>query len=263
MTRKSAPWFRSSKNSWYITVDGRRISLGVRGEENEADAVKSWHKLMALAKDEKPSKPKHEPTVCEVITAFLANADGRMKPKTVKWYAAFLTPFAEHYGSVKASALKVEQAESYARKPKWSQSTRHDFLGVLASAFRFAERTEMIERTPLRHLHKPPKASRGETALVSPEDHAVLLAHATPAFKPFLIVLHATGARPSEVASITAENLDADAGLVRLRDHKTAHHGKKRVLYLTPEAVSILRKLKNKYGEGVLLRTKAIVDPIV
>src|SRR5262249_16151522 len=32
MARPTKPWFRASKNGWYVTVDGRKVSLGVRGE---------------------------------------------------------------------------------------------------------------------------------------------------------------------------------------------------------------------------------------
>ena len=36
MPRPAAPWFRSSANNWYATVDGRKVSLGVRGEDNDS-----------------------------------------------------------------------------------------------------------------------------------------------------------------------------------------------------------------------------------
>jgi hypothetical protein len=52
MFKPSQPWFRNSKNAWYIKVAGRRISLSVVGRENESDAIHAWHRLMA-----NPSKP--------------------------------------------------------------------------------------------------------------------------------------------------------------------------------------------------------------
>jgi integrase len=90
--------------------------------------------------------------------------------------------------------------------------------------------------------------------LVTPEEHAHLLEKATRAFGLFLRVLYATGARPGEVARITAENFDPDAGLVRLRQHKTAHKGKVRVVYLPPETVALLSELARRYPSGPLLR---------
>ena len=77
----------------------------------------------------------------------------------------------------------------------------------------------------------------------------------TPAFRLFLTVAYATGARPGEVAAITAENFDAERGIVRLRAHKTAHKGKQRIVYLTPELTALCRQLAALYPEGPLLRS--------
>ena len=178
------------------------------------------------------AKPKQEPSVGEVATAFLADAEGRVKPKTLAWYRDFLMPFAKKHGKTKASELSAFVAEAYSRKPTWGDSTRHDCLGAIATAFKWAERARLIDKTPLQGLKRPPNPSRGAEAVISPEDHERLLAVAGKRFKPFLRLLHLTGARPGEIASITAENFDADNALVRLKDHKTAHKGKSRTLYL-------------------------------
>ena len=41
------PWFRESKNTWYVTVNGQSVSLRVRGFLSKAEAWKAWHRLMA------------------------------------------------------------------------------------------------------------------------------------------------------------------------------------------------------------------------
>jgi integrase len=197
-----------------------------------------------------------EPTVAEVITQFLADCDGRVKGKTLAWYRAFLEPFQARRGSVKASALTPTLAEAYSRKSEWSASTRHDFLGVLAGAFKWAERARLVDRTPLRGLRRPPKASRGMDVVVTLEELARLLEAATPQFRLVLETLWGTGARPGEVAAISAENFDADAGLVRLKEHKTAHKGKARFLLLTPALVEMLKRQRERYQSGPLLRNR-------
>ncbi len=207
MARKGKPWFRQSKGTWYATVEGRKVSLGVRGEENEADAYRAWHRLMAGLREEK-IKPKREPSVGMVIREFLADCEGRVKAKTLRIYRYFLKPFRTRHGKTKVSDLTPTLAEAYSRRRGWSESTRHAFLGTLATAFRWAVKAKLIAATPLADLELPPKASCGADAVVTPEDHASLVANATPAFSLFLRVLYATGARPGEVASITAENFD-------------------------------------------------------
>jgi integrase len=58
-----------------------------------------------------------------------------------------------------------------------------------------------------------------------------------------------------EATAIMAENFDAANGTMRLRQYKTAHKGKSRVLYLPPEITALLSKLAKRYPQGPLLRT--------
>jgi integrase len=76
------------------------------------------------------------------------------------------------------------------------------------------------------------------------------------AIKPFLKHLHLTGARPGEVAAITAENVDEANAVVWLRERKTARHGKRRTNFLCPEAVAVLNEQRATYGSGYLLRNR-------
>src|SRR5262249_28997591 len=145
--------------------------------------------------------------------------------------------------------LTATQADAYARRGDWSNSTRHDFLTALATAFRWAGH-------PIQGLKKPPKESRGDKALVSADAHAKLYEAAPTHFKPFLALLHLTGGRPAEIAAIAAENFDEARGMVRLKQHKPARHGKSRIILLCPEAVRILREQQAKHGCGHLLRNR-------
>ena len=254
MARPNRPWFRESKQTWYATVEGKMVSLGVKGLDNEADAFKAWHKMMAGVKEK--AKPKPEPTVAEVAMGFLADVEGRAKPNTIRAYRYFLLPFAKQHGKAKPSDLSPPLAEAYSRKPSWAADTRADFLGALQTMFKWAERARLIDRTPLVGLKRPPKASRGAEAVISPADHERLLEAAGKRFKPFLRLLHLSGARPGEVAAITAENFDVEGGMIRLKEHKTAHKGKSRTIYLCPEAVALLLEQMALYGSGFLFRSR-------
>jgi integrase len=268
MGRPSKPWFRASKGTWYCTVEGKKVSLGVRGKENHAKAIRAWHRLMAEASPEEGgqapeatpeaepiARPEAEPTVGEVINAFLADCEGRIKSKTVRWYRGFLEPFAARHGEGKASALTPVQAEAYSRQQGWADASQCGFLGTLVSAFRWAVRARMLTSNPLMGTKTPPKPSRGAETLVTPEEHRRLVENASPTFALFLRVLYATGARPGEVARITAENFDQTNACVCLKEHKTARKGKTRTLYLPPEVVALLVKQRERYPTGPLLRT--------
>src|SRR5690348_17027479 len=103
MPRPSKPWFRAAKGSWYVTIDGRKVSLGVRGKENKKAALDAWHKL--LASGETPAAPKAAPTVGDIITAFLTDCRPRVKAKTLRGYRDFLEPFARLHGGIPAPSL--------------------------------------------------------------------------------------------------------------------------------------------------------------
>jgi integrase len=264
MARPSKPWYRASKDTWYATLDGRKVSLKVRGAKNEVEAIQAWHRLFATGTPEPTPVPQPQAeaeaqqaesvSVRTVIDAFLADAVSRTKAKTLRIYRYFLLPFAGAHGECPADALKPYVAEAYSRKPDWKPQTRHGFLTTLVSAFRWAQRAGLTDCNPLLGVRKPPKTSRGMEALLTPEQYARLLDAATPPFRLLLKVLYASGARPGEVAAITAENFDADAGIVRLAEHKTAYKGKVRVLYLPPETVALLVRQRERYRSGALLR---------
>src|SRR5262245_11840019 len=144
MAKTSKPWFRESAGTWYCTMAGRKVSLKVRGRENEKEAVQAWHRLFANGTPEPKPMPepkavvKAEPktdgdgvSVGTVITAFLADAESRAKAKTLKVYRYFLLPFADVHGELLADGLTPTLAEAYSRKPSWKPQTRHGFLSTL------------------------------------------------------------------------------------------------------------------------------------
>jgi integrase len=251
------PWYRKQKRSWYAWVNGQQVSLKVRGRRNAKAARAAWHRLRAG--EQRPSESAGRLTVRELIRRYLAGCRDRVKPKTLRGYSDFLLPFARRHGRMPAASLTPETAERYSRRPSWSATTRHGFLGTLLTAFRWAagRRAKLLASNPLDGVCRPPKASRGESALISPDDHQRLLTAATPQFRLFLAVLYATGARPGEVAAISAANFSPDAGTMQLTAHKTAHLGKCRTIYLPADVGELLRGLRQRYPSGPLLRNRS------
>ena len=266
MARANAPWFRVSKGAWYITTaDGRKVSLGVKGRGNEKQAVQAWHRLMGGMPLETLPTPQNTPqtlqvfpkpvtSVQAVLNAYLDDCEGRMKAESIRKRRYFLDAFKVSHGAKTAEELTPVHAEAFVRR--WGTTTQNDVLGMLQTAFRWGVRAKILTHNPLENLKRPPKRSRGAETILTADEHARLMANASPQFRLFLVVLHATGARPSEIASITAENFDAENALVVLENHKTAHKGKGRVIYLSPEIVALLAAQREKHPEGVLLRNR-------
>jgi integrase len=239
------PWYRSGKNSWYANVDGRQIALGVRGETNRREALTAWHKLIAAPV-----------SVRELVEQFLADAAARLKPNTVRIYRYDLGTLTERIGNVPAAKVAPVQLANWLRGLGVAPTTQGMMLRSAGACFGWAVRAGLLTDNPVRRVPKPRSSTRSESALISPETHAKLLAAATPEFGLVLRILYATGARPSEVCGITTAVFDPDSGVVKLRVHKSDHTGKPRLLFLPAALASEIKALSERYKTGPLLRSR-------
>jgi integrase len=260
------PWFRASKETWYATVDGKSVSLSVKGDTNRAEAFKAWHRLMAglpttpteppqtvVKPRQKPEESKPRATVQGVIDAFLTDGEGRMTAGCLRNYRIYLNGFAANHGERQADCITPTEAEAYARKGEWSDTYRANFLNCLRTLYRWAVRQGLVAVNPVEHVRKPTKKSRGVSAVISETEHRRLLAVSNELMRDYLTVLWLTGARPGEVAGLTAEQVrSATNGVIPLYEHKTAHKGKARFLILTEEALSILKRRAETVDSGLL-----------
>jgi len=239
----NGPWFRASKGTWYVTVEGKSVSLSVKGEGNRKEAVKAWHRL--LAEEPKPKakeEPKAEATVKEVVDAFLSVKEAVVKATTHYVYGCLLQKVTNAYGKVKAIDLKASDVLRWVYSLNVSASTRSDIAGVLASAFKWAEGEGLIPTNPLKAVKRPAGESRGAKAVVTEEAHAKLCEAANTELRLLLTLLHETGARPSELSRLTAQDVDCANSVAILTDHKTAHTtGRPRIIVLTALAITILQ----------------------
>lgn len=213
----------------------------------DADAIALNARQVAL-KDEPPRI-----VVQQVVDSFLADAKLRLTKEGWRKYYHCLSPFGNQLGPRPAESLTPAEVEAYARESKWSASYRNGILGSIVSAWRWTARSGLIAKNPLVGVRKPPKASRGAKALVSEENHRRLCKHAKPLLRAFLELLWFTGARPGEIASLRFEDVDAKNGVAILTDHKTAHLGKHRLIFLSTDALQIVRRLSKDVGEDGLL----------
>lgn len=264
--RSNGPWYRRSKGAWFTWHDGKLVSLGVKGELNKPEAMKAWHLLMAGGHQDRPVAPSEIPrprasagvTVRQVADGFLADISERAKPRTVKVYRFLLTALNTRCGDRRAESLTPADVEGYSRKPTWSVTTRRCFIDAALAAFRWAadRRQRLVAENPLIGIRKPPKASRGRSAVMSEEDLRLLTEKANPALRSLLVLLWETGARPSELCRMTAADVDLANAVAILTEHKTGHTGRPRLVVLTPTALEVLRPLVVRYPVGPLVRRR-------
>lgn len=249
------PWFRSGKDSWFVTLAGKQIDLGIPGpknDETERLAIEALKILLAghSARIPTPATAPPQPTVRECVDRFLAEARARdLSRETILQYRRYLDDLASHFPGP-LSEIRVEQIEAWGRRPTWKQSTRHNALCYAGMLFKYAGH-------PLR-LRIPAKTSAGAKSVITPEVHERILSATKGDFRQMIRFLWAVGCRPLEAASVTSDMVDLKASVVLLDKHKTVQYsGKPRVIYLTEDAITVVREQMAKYpGGGHLFRNR-------
>lgn len=257
MPRPHAPWFRKSKNSWYVKLAGRQVALGVRGRKNRPEALEAFARLLVgVTTSTGGARLGALPLrVRDMVDAFLADARPRVGAETLRGYRKYLVPFATTYGDRSAEGVTAREAEAFGQRLGWSPTYQAGFVGTLQSAYRWAVRQRLVVSSPVENCRKPLRRSRGTAAVVTEVEHRRLLEKARPDTRDLLVMLWHTGARPGEVAGLTAEQVRASVdGVIPLPCHKTAHRGKSRVLILVGEALVVARRRAEAVGSGLLFR---------
>jgi integrase len=124
----------------------------------------------------------------------------------------------------------------------------------LKRAYNWAEAEGILTSNPVKKVAKP--AARARDRILTPEERLEVAAAIKDAeFGDFVFALQETGCRPSEVARVTAADVDPEQGVWTLEQHKTRKRtGKPRVVYLTPPMLELTRRLLERHPEGTLFR---------
>lgn len=254
------PWYRASKGSWYATIGGKSVSLSVKGKSNRKAASAAWHKLMAGCP--RPERVATEPgpksdgmTVQGMVDAFLADAQSRLKPTTVRIYREYLRRFATTLGSEPVSELHPKDIHRWMLTTGKTGTTHGIALRSISACLGWAVKNDLLDANPAKKVNKPKSRSRSAEAVISDGDHAKLIGAATKEFRVVLQVLHATGCRPGEACKISGETFDPVNGVVKLIDHKSDKTGRPRVIFLPPAACELLKLQAARFEAGPLLRS--------
>lgn len=265
--RRPKPWFRTSKNAWYVQYHGKKILIGehpngapppkqTKGTWNAPQAIlDAFYKLMA-------SDPANLPKSDEIPTAqvcdlFLSHSERHNERATYLWYKHFLQSFSTLYGRTAAHELKPIHVSKWLDANTWKGGRRNAVIAV-KRAFNWADKQGVLSPNPLRNVEKPPAGRR--TRLVTPAERDEILAAVKDRnFREFLTALYLTGCRPSEVSRVTAANVNLDLGVWIFDQHKTGKKtGKPRIIYLSPEMLEMSRRLIAEHPEGPLFPSRKL-----
>ncbi|HEX5270932.1 MAG TPA: tyrosine-type recombinase/integrase [Gemmataceae bacterium] len=139
--------------------------------------------------------------------------------------------------------------------------------GTAPTTPRAKDEARLVDTNPVAGVAHPRTTGRGRKALVTPEQHArVLAAVKSRGLREMLVALENTGARPGELYAASAADWgDEDGAIVyhaadaRREDeyaHKNAGQGKDRVIFFTGDALAMMRELVRRRPTGTLFRTR-------
>ena len=247
------PFFRASRGLWYVQFDGKQHNLG----PEKASAFKRYHELMTTPAQKPIVKSD---TVVVVIDAFLDFVEHHRAPDTYRWYKDRLQLFTDFIPpDLTLNQLKPYHVQQWIDGyPDLASGTKRNYCRSIQRAMRWAEEQGYLDRSPLAHFKKP-RAGKREQVVSTGEYQKLLAETDDQAFKDLLIVTWETGCRPQESLRVESRHVD----LVNARwvfPASEAKGGKDlRIIYLTPNAMEITRRLMVKYPTGRLFRnTKSV-----
>lgn len=245
MARKPRPWYRTSTGEWYATMNGKQEPLGVHNRDDEAAAWAAMKNLISKALAEEPgAKPG---PIAAQLPDYIETLGATANPKTVASYTASLRAFVARFGNCAAGEIDPKSVEMHASAQGWSDSHKANYLWTAQAFVRWCGRKDFS-------LRRPAKDSRGASAVITEDTHRLILRETRGDFHELCRFWWAVGCRPMEGARITVDMVDWASGTVTLKQHKTRHKGKRRILYLTREAIAILQAQRERYGSGHLFR---------
>lgn len=251
------PYFREFDGWWYVQVrqDGRRKQVKLaKGRENEAQAQKRYHRIMAG--DEARPKSVFADAAVVALDEFLDFAINNLSETTSDWYANFLNSFARHIGhDLALPELEPAHVTAWLKKHRaWSKTTQNCAVRAVRRAVRWYC-TEKKLLYPLTGLKAPARKRR--EIIISKKQFADILNHVRgPEFKDYLRFLAWTGARPQEARAIEKRHCDFRLSRVIFPASEAKGGEYPRVIYLNDEAKDLVFRLSKKWPMGPIFRNQ-------
>jgi integrase len=295
MARKPQVRYFASRGGYYCQLAGRQHRLATGPDDGPGGptflaAVEAYKQLLELGA---VSTSKDANTLRAVLETYLVRNKDRLSPTTFNHRLYGIRPFTDILGDTAVRDLTHLMVEDFLAKMRtdgrehstygkgrrvvrWGDAAVGNFYESVNAGLNWAVRTRLITFNPLNGLRPPPPRSRSRDCVVTPAQHAIILAAAkAEGFKRVIVALENTGCRPSELCAATAAAWDDSAGCLtyyadRTRQagehrHKTARK-KDRAIFFTGEALDMMRQLVAQYPIGPLFRTgkgKGYTVPVI
>lgn len=245
MKKFPKPWFRPSRNTWFVTLDGRQISLG---PEKKA-AFERYKALLANPRKARTTTG----SLAEVVDAFLEWTQKHRAAETYEWYRYRLQRFIELHPNLRLEQLRPFHVQQWVDSYELSQTSRRNYLRSVKRCVTWAVTQGYAETNPVQHLEVPTAEAKEVLITLDEYQHLVSFIPEGP-FRDLVVVTWETGCRPQESLRVEARRVDEQNQ--RWVFPRAESKGKKapRIVYLTDKAMEITRRLALKNPQGQLFR---------
>lgn len=240
--REPKPFFRQSKNTWYLQLDKRQISLG-------KDKKQAWIKYHQIMADQQPIR--ETATVEMLFERYLDWVEENRKPATHDKVSRLLSSFSSYIGKrTKIAAISgADLSEWVEQVSTWNSTTRNDGITAVVRCFNWAVGKKCLKTNNVSIVPDKPRRKKRETVL-SIEQWEELMGHV----RDLLTFMWEVGCRPIEARSMEAKHIDLNAGLVVFPASQAKGERHERVIYLTDVALEICKRLSVVWAEGPIMR---------
>ena len=258
--------FHRHSSRFFIQVAGKRLYLG-RGHDPAnppAEVRKKYAEAVGrIARGVRPRADVGIPdpmvvvplSVAELVQRYLAWAEARYKrSQQAEVLAWALRPLVLAYGAMPAKEFGPRLLQEFQKTLAKRGLTRQGIISATSyvrSMIRWAVGQEELDVACFEALRHAPPLKEGqidapekqEKNMVPIEDLERTLPELSPTIRAMVEVQLLTGMRPAEVCGLNLSEIDRrdkTCWVYRPYLHKTRHHGRERMIPLTPSAIAIL-----------------------
>lgn len=247
MPHFAKPFFKASRNRWYVQFGPKQFNLG----PDEEAAFARYAEL----KKQNPQPGDADLTLAvSLMDAFLSWVEQNSAPRTFEWYQRHCQAFTASLPmGLSVAELKKHHLTACLAKLKQASATKNGLCRAVMRAFKWAEDEQHIQKSPLAGFKKP-HAKRRETVITAEEFEKLLPKIARDHFRDLVTVCWDTGCRAQEIVRVEKRHVDLDVGRWVFPAGESKGKAFPRVVYLTPRALEITRRLCELYPSGPLFR---------
>ena len=246
MARRPKPWFRKSRDAWFVTVGGVQNNLG----PDKKLAFDRFYELMR-----QPQECKVDPrSLTTLVNAFLHWVRTHRSPDTLEWYRYRLQRFVEKHPDLRVGDMKPFHAQKWVDSyPDLSVTSRRNYLRSIKRCLAWAVKQGYLDKNPIAALEVPTGECR-EVVISSDEFETLLSFCRDENFRDLVIVTWETGCRPQESLRVEARHLDLANQRWVFPPKESKGKRAPRIVYLNDKAMEITKKKLERNLSGLLFR---------